>query len=312
VSAVRPYVPDRFAYHAHHDRIRGFRDAVIFAWFVPEEMPELGEYYLGLLRYYQPQSKLFIGMNHHSAPVWEERIRDSGLDAEIRWAAPDVDDYWDTTGFLAALASYDDWPESFHLAWFSHTKGGSQPLVVYHHRRYQHLRHLWARRTDIEHAFDDPRYGLWAARHVVGLPGNRSGNLSVLQRIYRDRFLPLGLHPFETVFVMRNSILRSFCDAVGHDFFETNPTEYGGDRWFFEFGFPSIVSMQGYEPFIPTDVPGENDPSEHVSLVNDHKQNHRLALAELRRWHADPLRFSPQEIPWANFPDDYPVPGPAR
>jgi hypothetical protein len=66
--------------------------------------------------------------------------------------------------------------------------------------------------------------------------------------------------------------------------------------------------MQGYESYIDMDVPGQNDPSEHVSLVNDHKQNHRLALAELNRWRADPFRFTPREIPWANVPTDHAPP----
>ena len=52
----------------------GIRDAVVFAWFVPPAMPELGEYYLRLLREHFAYAKVFVGMNHGSAPGWEERL----------------------------------------------------------------------------------------------------------------------------------------------------------------------------------------------------------------------------------------------
>ena len=126
VSRVVRFVPD---WPDDEPRPRknkdGKRDAVIFAWYVPERMPELGEYYLNLLRYYHADSRIFVGMNHGSDPIWEERLRSSGLDVDIRWARPEIGDYWDTTGFLTALEGYSEADEPFDLVWFAHTKGGS-------------------------------------------------------------------------------------------------------------------------------------------------------------------------------------------
>jgi len=152
VSHVTRFVPERFPDRpTATPRQDGQRDAVVFAWFVPPQMPELGEYYLGLLRYVHPDAKLFIGMNHGSDPLWEERFHASGLDVTVGWARPQIGDYWDTTGFLTALSGYRQSTESFALVWFGHTKGASVPnSEVYRNQRYNHHRAFWARRDDVE------------------------------------------------------------------------------------------------------------------------------------------------------------------
>ena len=62
--------------------------------------------------------------------------------------------------------------------------------------------------------------------------------------------------------------------------------------------FPSIAAMQGFEPYIDLDVPGAGDPRDDVTLFDDMKQNHRLAIAEVDRWRQDPYRFQPRILPW--------------
>jgi hypothetical protein len=285
------------------DRVRvpkdqhGVRDAVVFAWFVPELMPELGQYFLNLLRYYHVDSKIFIGMNHGSDPSWEEHIGDSGLDAEIRWARPEVEDYWDATGFLAALEAFAESVEPFELVWFGHTKGGSQAdFKDYGKTRFALVRNFWARRDRIEDVFSDSKIGIFAPRFSP-LPTGYFGNeLPALLRIYRGEHAPIGLHAKETFFVIRDEIVRSFCREVGADFFRTPLGSYGAGRYFFEIGFPNIASMQGFEPFIDPDVCGENHPRDDVWLSFDPKQNHRLASAELERWRQDSIRFEPRAI----------------
>ncbi len=133
------------------------------------------------------------------------------------------------------------------------------------------------------------------------IPAGRA-KLDALRRVYRDRCAPLGLSAYETFFALRARIVRRFCDAVGAGFWQLDPREYGGYCWFFEMAFPSIASMQGYEPFIPMDVPGANDPCDDLNLTYDAKQNHRLALAELLRWRRDPFDFQPRVLHW-----DHPV-----
>ncbi|MGH2616232.1 MAG: class I SAM-dependent methyltransferase, partial [Thermomicrobiales bacterium] len=148
VSRVVHHLPEHFADRPRPaKRRRGLRDVVVFAWFVPPRMPELGEYYLNLLRYYHPDSKLFIGMNHGSDPGWDVLLRKSELDVEVRWARPDVDDHWDTTGSIAALESFHQSEEEFDLVWFGHTKGASGAKHTdYHRNRLEVQRDFWARR----------------------------------------------------------------------------------------------------------------------------------------------------------------------
>jgi hypothetical protein len=97
---------------------------------------------------------------------------------------------------------------------------------------------------------------------------------------------------------MRDAIVRRFCDAVDSAFFHTDPGQIGANKWFFEMAFPSISSMQGYEPFLDMDVAGAGDPRDDVTLFADPRQNHRLAHAEVTRWRQDPYRFQPRILPW--------------
>ncbi len=137
----------------------------MFAWFVPERVPELGDYYFELPRYHHPDPKLFIGMNHGSDPVREERFLTSGLDAEVRWARPEIGDSWDTTGFPTALEGFHESDNTFDLVWFGHTKGGSSGLHAdYHQHRLDLQRNFWARRHEVERIFIEPAIGLFALR----------------------------------------------------------------------------------------------------------------------------------------------------
>jgi hypothetical protein len=297
---------------APHKGRRGARDAVVFAWWTPDnpEAEKVGHYFLELLGRYHPDSKIYIGLNHGTAAQWPQIIRASGLDVEVCLPLPDITLTSDATGFLTALRAYDRATEPFDLVWFGHTKGASQQTYdFYRGARLQIERNFWARRDDVERAFADPKIGLYTARAnlypTFPWPGKHRGwddELLALQRIYRERYAPVGTNAYETFFALRGTILRRFCDAVGPEFFAMDPRQYGGDRWFFEMAFPSIASMQGYEPFIPMDVPGENDPRDDLNMTYDMKQNHRLALADLERWRQDPFHFTPRVVPW-----DHPV-----
>ncbi|MGH2615623.1 MAG: hypothetical protein ACRDJC_10320 [Thermomicrobiales bacterium] len=287
---------------------RGNRDAVVFAWWIPDTAVarKVGEYYLGMLRYYHPDSRIFVGVNHGSDPAMVDMLAASGLDIEICQVPPRIAVNSDAGGFLAALDAFHQDREPFDLVWFGHTKGASRANNAY----YRHIRFFlehsfWARRAEIECAFADPRIGLLAARYNLlppfpwpnAWPGWRD-DLAALQRIYRDRYPPLGLSALDTFFILRGDIVRAFCDAVGPWFFRADPAEYGASRWFFEMAFPSIATMQGYEPFIDMDVPGNNSPRDDIMLDADVKQTHRLALEELRRWRDDPIGFRPRVLPW--------------
>jgi hypothetical protein len=92
-------------------------------------------------------------------------------------------------------------------------------------------------------------------------------------------------------------VVRRFCCRVAAGFFRTPPVAYGANRWFFEMAFPSIATMQGYEPFIDPGVPGEDNPYDEAWLRWDPKQNHRLLGRELDRWRIDPVAYEPVRIP---------------
>ncbi len=307
MSDANPYLATSAP--ANEDLGAARRDAVIFAWFVAEGGGALGDYYLSLLRDHHAGSKLFIGMNHGSDPVWETRLRESGLDATIRWARPEIRDYWDATGFLTALEGFHRSIEEFSLVWFGHTKGGSVAYDEYATLRDDLARDFWSRPQHIVQAFADPRIGVFAPRFNLTppypFPGpwiGWAGELAALQRAYRDRRQPLGLGALDTFFVLRGEIVRRFCDSVGDAFFQTDPGAYGANKWFYEMAFPSIAAMQGYEPFIDMDVPGENNPRADAMVTRDVKQVHRLALEELARWREDPTGFQPRVVPWDRVP----------
>jgi len=252
-------------------------------------------------------------MNHGSDPVWEERILRSDLDAEVRWARPDLGDYWDATGFVTALEGFFHSREDFDFVWFGHTKGGSKQFNDDQHIRSELIDTFWERRGDVARAFGDPAIGLFAPRYnltppypFAGPPHGWTNQLSALQRVYRDARPPLGLCALDTFFVIRGDIVRRFCDAVGEEFFRIDPGTYGANKWFFEMAFPSIASMQGFVPWIDMDVPGVNDPRDDLMLSWDVKQTHRLAIAEVARWREDLTGFQPRIIAWDRLPWEQP------
>jgi hypothetical protein len=303
------HVPVRFADLLPMSPARERRDAVVCAWYSRDLDDPVGEHYLALLQYHFADARNFLGMNHGTAPGWEERFRQAGLDVELRRAAAGTGDYWDATGFLTALEGFRDDAGCYDLAWFVHTKGASADYARYRADRFMHERDFWARREEIARVFRDPKIGLFAAHYnptpPYPFPGRTEGwthELASLRRVYHDRFAPLGLCAFETFFVLRGEIVRRFCQRVADGFFQTEPGAYGLSKWFFEMAFPSIASMQGYEPYIEHDVPGRGDGRNDVILAGDRRQNHRLAQAELDRWRADPFGFAPRLLPW-----DYPA-----
>jgi hypothetical protein len=242
-------------------------------------------------------------MNHGSDRQWEARFYDSGLDVEVGWTRTEIGDYWDLTGFLTALELFSHSDEAFDLVWFGHTKGTSGASFDYYTQyRFQHDRRFWSRRRDVDAMFLDPGIGLFCQRYGLHdssahVPWQGRSDLDALNRIYRDRFVPIGLWAWETVFVIRNEILREFCRAVGPSFFEVDPGDYGADRWWFEAAFPSIASVQGYEPFIELNTDGEGSTRDDVALHHDPKQGNRLAFMELERWRRDPFFFEPRRLP---------------
>jgi hypothetical protein len=300
------FAPDRFPDHPlpprRHD---GRRDAVIFAWWLPAtpEAHKVGEYYLGLLRYHHGDSKIFVGINHGSDPEWLGSLQDSGLDIEIAVVDPAVQMPSDVGGFLAALGAFARHREEFDLVWFGHTKGASRPYFEDYARvRYQHDRKIWSRRAEIDQHFSDPKIGLFAHRYALHdpsphVPWHGFGDLDSLERVYRETHAALGLWAWETVFVMRHEIVRRFCAAVGEEFFRLDPRTYGASPWWFEAAFPSIASMQGFEPAIELDTDGAGSPRNDILLYDDPRQTNRLAMEELRRWRQHPFTFAPLAMP---------------
>ena len=301
----------RFAPERFPDRLlaakrkEGKRDAVIFAWWTPDtpEARKVGEYYLGLLRYHHADSKIFVGINHDSDSSWNSILESSGLDLEICPAAPAVQVTSDVGGFLTALGAFARYPEEFDLVWFGHTKGASRAAYEHYSQfRYQHDRRFWSRRSDIDRFFADAKIGLYSHRYALhdpseDVPWRGFSDLDALERVYREDFAPLGLWAWETVFVMRDRIVRRFCESVGEEFFGIDPREYGAGRWWIEAAFPSIASMQGYEPLIEVDTDGEGSQRNDILLYDDPRQTNRLALEELRRWRQDPFTFAPRALP---------------
>jgi hypothetical protein len=304
------FAPERFPGRAPAGKCRnGKRDAVIFAWWVPDnpEARKVGEYYLGLLRFHHHDSKIFLGMNHGSDPQWAGLLEEAGLDVEVVQVRPEIDVRSDVGGFLAALGAYWHCAETFDLVWFGHTKGASQSRYDdYMPRRFQHDRRFWSRRDELDRIFDDPKIGLFSHRYGRWFQVDPSSpnsfitevpDIPALKRVYQDAFAPIGLSAWETIFVMRDGIVRKFCRSVGDAFFRTDPRKWGGNIWWFEGEFPSIASMQGFEPYIELDTDGEGNPRDDVAYIRDPKQGARQAMSELLRWRQDPINFRPHGLP---------------
>lgn len=270
------------------------RDAVIFSSWIPEGALPLGDYFIEVMRRWHSDSKIFVGINHGSAPAWRERLEGSGLDLVIRHAPPEIGIDADPAGFVAALDAFRQTTEEFALVWFGHTKGaGNLDNRWYSTGRWTIERLFWSRRAEIDDHFANPVIGLYAPHYLMMLQDHLA-QTDALQRVYRATCAPLGVMAVSTHFVMRSESVSDFCQRVDRRFFREGPTVFGGDRYFFEMAMPNVPLMQGYEPYIEPGLGGTSGApvvDGISSVINDWRQNNAVTAIELEKWRKRPTRF---------------------
>jgi hypothetical protein len=270
------------------------RDAVIFSSWVPEAGLELGDYFIEALRRYHADSKIFVGVNHGSSPIWADQLKSSGLDVTIQPAAPTLTISCDPTGSVAALDAYRRQSEPFDLVWFGHTKGlGHVEELKYATGRWTIERMFWGRRAEIERYFEDPIIGLYAPHYLMMLQ-NHLRQTDALLRMYQASCKPLGAMAVSTHFVMRDQCVRDFCARVDKRFFQYGPEPFGGDKYFFEMAIPNVPLMQGYQPYIEPGLGGTSGSPKMdgvKSILDDWRQNNAVVALELEKWRRDPTGF---------------------
>jgi hypothetical protein len=272
----------------------GRRDAVIFSSWVPTSGLMLGDYFIDVLKRWHADSRIFVGVNHGSDPEWISRLAASGLDVCIAPAAPTLTMPYDPTGFVAALNAYRHDPEPFHLVWFGHNKGGAHlEEVWYGTGRWMLERIFWSRRAEIEQYFEDPVIGAYAPHYLMVLQDHLRQTYALL-RMYRSLCRPLGAMAVSAHFVLREEIVRDFCERVSRRFFTHGPEAFGGDRFFVEMALLDIALMQGYEPYLEPGLGGLSRwPKRNgtESVLNDWRNNQAVVAIELDKWRMAPTSF---------------------
>jgi hypothetical protein len=247
-----------------------------------------------VLKRWHADSKIFVGINHGSAPEWRARLEASGLDLTIREAPTAIAIAADPAGFVAALDDFRRHAEAFDLVWFGHTKGAGhldEPWYFTGHWTIERM--FWSRREEIAACFGDPTIGLYSPHYLMLLQSHLA-QTDALQRLYQATCAPLGLMAVATHFTMRSESVRDFCDRVDPRFFMEGPVPFGGDKFFFEMAMPNVPLMQGYEPFIEPGLGGTSGvptPDGVASVVNDWRQNNAVTAIELEKWRQRPTRF---------------------
>jgi hypothetical protein len=267
---------------------------VIFSSWVPDEGLALGDYFIETLRRYHADSKIFVGINHYSSPVWRQRLEASGLDITIAEAPLTQTMRYDPTGFIAALDAYRRHREPFDLVWFGHTKGlGHIDEFWYGTGRWMIERMFWSRRQEIEAHFSDPTIGLYSPHYLMMLQ-NHLAQTDALQSMYRGVCAPLGMMAVSSHYAMRDESVREFCREVDPRFFQLGTEPFGGDIYFFEMAMPNVPIMQGFEPAIEPGLGGiSRQPTIDgvESILNDWRHNNAVVTIELEKWRRDPTRF---------------------
>ncbi len=275
------------------------RDAVVFSSWVPESGLPLAAYFLEMLKRRHADSKIFVGINHGSAPGWREMVEASGLDAEVRDAPPGVQVSSDVAGTVAGLAALRECAEPFDVVWFGHTKGISKlDQLEYGQARWAVERWFWAARSEADAIFANPAIGVWAPHWLMFQPVHLE-QTNALRRMYDAPCAPLGAMAVSTHFAMRYACVRDFVDRVHPKFFFAGPEAFGGNRFFAEFALPNVAIVQGYEPFVGEGVGGTHAPAERgaeKAIMNDWRQNNGMVRHELARWRENPVRFEPFDV----------------
>lgn len=272
----------------------GRRDAVIFSSWAPTSGLILGDYFIEMLKRWHSESRIFVGVNHGSDPEWTSRLEGSGLDICIAPASQTLTMPFDPTGFVAALNAYRQDRERFDLVWFGHNKGGAHlDEVWYGTGRWMLERSFWSRRQEIEAHFENPVVGAYAP-HYLMLLQDHLRQTDALERMYRSLCRPLGAMAVSAHFVLRDAIVRDFCERVSRRFFTHGPEAFGGDRFFVEMALPDIALMQGYEPYLESGLGGlSQEPKRNgsSSVLNDWRNNQAVVAIELDKWRMAPTTF---------------------
>jgi hypothetical protein len=289
----------RTAPRPHRKPAGRLRDAVVFSSWVPESGLALAAYYLEMLKRRHGDSKVFVGINHGSAPGWRAMVEASGLDVAVREASPRVAISSDVAGTIAALSALRDCAERFDVVWFGHTKGISKlDQLEYGLARWAIERWFWDAREEVDGIFADPSIGVWAPHWLMCQPEHLA-QTDALRRMYDAPCAPLGAMAVSTHFAMRYGCVRDFADRVHPKFFYDGPEAFGGNRFFGEFALPNVAIVQGYEPFVGEGVGGTHAPAEpgtDKAIMNDWRQNNGMVRHELARWREDPVGFEPYVV----------------
>ncbi len=270
------------------------RDAVLFASWVPDEAMPVGEHLLATLARQHADSKIFVGINHGSCTAWEDAVRRSGLDVEIRHAPRGVTTNSDAAGFVAALAALRATEERFDLVWFGHTKGASSPTSrAYDRVRWTFEKRFWGRRDVIDGYFSDPGIGLFALNYIVPWK-DMTFDADALERMANRPVRALSIVTISTFYVMRDETVRAFCETAPPSMYTDGVESFGGSRYFFEWGMPSFPLMLGLDPYIErglgrTTLPGTRTLD--ATVWADERQNHALVREQLLRYRADPAGY---------------------
>lgn len=223
-------------------------NCILFAVYLPSKqkryvLEEIFEY----IKVNDKNAKIFIGVNHNSIYETEDILRKikGNLDIEVRRVPEHMELNSDACSFITALELYSESDMNFDLAYFIHSKG-----ITSNNDKLRKMcfDEMFDQATVLE-KLNDPKVGSYAPYLTLTDAWVDIDLMSCMKRFNPSVciFPVFEYYYINTLFVIKNFILKNFIHSVSKDLFNTNIIEYS-DRYMFERDFEHIVDMQGYIP----------------------------------------------------------------
>jgi hypothetical protein len=222
------------------------KKCLIFAFWVPQGMEPLGEYYIELIEKHFNSKDVYIGINCGTSQKLIDLIK-TKFKNNIEVPKDKCMDS-DASGYQFALSILD---KKYDYVVFGHSKGASYNNIdaSFSYRNYNEL-FFWDKiNFMISHLEKDLTIGVIGIDYIYDHGG--SPDYSILNTI-NDFPLKQYYSGFyaNTFYLMRGNIIDFLVENKNINFFNKKLIDIGFNRYFFESHFPKISSMFGYKPAI--------------------------------------------------------------
>lgn len=227
-----------------YKRVLGLKNCVIFASWVPNITR--GKEYIKYLEEFFVDYDIYVGINPNSDNQWKQCLSDSKLNVIYEDVSEELSLKTDASAYQTGLKLLKNSKKQYGIVHFIHTKGMSYPDSNSSHTWNVAFTNYFVDyckiKNNIENKIKDNIGGCggWAS---IWFNANSDGHIKELDKFYKFKYRAQNIMLFMTFYCIRFDIIENFINCCDSTFFSNRLNL----PYFFEFGFPHIVTKNGFE-----------------------------------------------------------------